>query len=144
LTVRALHYTLIFATFIMMQIFNMFNSRKLGVKEFNIFSNFFNNYWFFIIVAVEFAVTWFMVTLGSKIFRTVIIDWKMFITVISFGLGSWVVAAGVKATPPELAEKIPELINENAGEGTDFLSMLQKRLQGEPIKRSETERLLDS
>jgi len=124
LSVRAQHYTLIFATFIMMQWFNMFNSRKLGVKDFNIFSNFFNNYWFFIILAIEFAVTWFMVTLGSKIFRTVILDWKMFISVIAFGLGSWGVAAAVKATPPELAEKIPELINENAGDGSDFLSML--------------------
>lgn len=144
LTVRAQHYTLIFATFVMMQLFNMFNSRKLGVKEFNIFSNFFNNFWFFIILAIEFAATWFMVTLGSKIFRSVLLTFPMLITVFAFGIGSLLVAAAVKATPPEMADKIPELINENAGDGTDFLSVLQKRLQGEPVKRSETERLLDS
>lgn len=144
LTVRAQHYTLIFATFVMMQLFNMLNSRKLGLREFNIFSNFFNNKWFFIILGIEFAITWFMVTLGSKIFRAVLLTFPMFITAISFGIGSLVVAAAVKATPAEWTEKLPELINENAGEGTDFLSVLQRRIQGEQIKRSETERLLDS
>ena len=122
----------------------MFNSRKLGLKEFNIFSNFFNNFWFFIILAIEFTATWFMITLGSKIFRSVLLTFPMMITAISFGIGSWIVAAAVKATPPEFAEKIPELINENAGEGHDILSILQKKMQGEPTKRSETERLLDS
>ena len=144
LTRRAQHYTLIFATFVMMQLFNMFNSRKLGLKEFNIFSNFFNNFWFFIIIAIEFAATWFMVTLGSKIFRSVLLSFPMLISVIAFGVGSWLVTLGVKATPPEMAEKIPELINENAGEGQDFLSILQRKFVGEPVKRSETERLLDS
>lgn len=144
LTLRAQHYTLIFATFVTMQLFNMFNSRKLGAKEFNIFSNFFNNFWFFIILAIEFAVTWFMVTFGSKIFRSVLLTFPMLIAVFSFGVGSWLVALAVKASPPEFAEKLPELINENAGDGTDFLSVLQRKLQGEQIKRSETERLLDS
>jgi magnesium-transporting ATPase (P-type) len=144
LTRRAQHYTLIFATFVMMQLFNMFNSRKLGLKEFNIFSNFFNNFWFFAIVAIEFAATWFMITLGSKIFRSVLLTFPMLITAFAFGIGTWLIALGVKATPPELVEKFPELINENAGEGNDFLSILQKKLQGEPVKRSETERLLDS
>lgn len=124
LTVRAQHYTLIFATFVMMQLFNMFNSRKLGAKEFNIFGNFFNNFWFFIVIAIEFAATWFMVTLGSKIFRSVLLTFPMMITVFAFGVGSWLVALAVKATPPEWSDKIPDLINENAGEGSDFLSIL--------------------
>lgn len=144
LTKRAQHYTLIFATFVMMQLFNMLNSRKLGLKEFNIFSNFFNNFWFFAILTVEFVATWFMITLGSKIFRAVLLTFPMLITAFAFGVGTLLVAAAVKATPPELAEKMPELINENAGDGTDFLSVLQRKLQGEQIKRSETERLLDS
>ena len=98
------------------------------MKEFNIFSNFFNNFWFFIILAIEFVATWFMITLGSKIFRSVLLTFPMIITAFSFGVGSLLVSAAVKATPPELAEKIPDLINENAGDGTDFLSVLQRRL----------------
>lgn len=144
LTIRVRHYTMIFATFIMMSLFNMFNSRKLGLKEFNIFSNFFNNIWFFVIIAIEFAATWGMVFLGSDIFRTLPPNLPMGIAIFSFGIGTWLVAAGMKATPPELAEKIPDLINENAGEGSDFLSVLQKKFAGEQVKRTETERLLDS
>ena len=36
-THRTMHYTLMFATFMLMQIFNAINSRKLGVKQYNIF-----------------------------------------------------------------------------------------------------------
>jgi hypothetical protein len=42
-------YTIIFNAFIMMQLFNMINARKLGEREFNIFRGFFNN-WLFIAV----------------------------------------------------------------------------------------------
>ena len=52
----------------------------------------------------------------------------MMLTAFSFGVGSVLVSLAVKATPPELADKIPDLINENAGDGTDFLSILQKKL----------------
>ena len=36
-------YTIIFNAFIMMQLFNMINARKLGERQFNIFAGFFNN-----------------------------------------------------------------------------------------------------
>jgi hypothetical protein len=36
-THRTLHYSLLFATFMSMQIFNAINSRKLGIKQYNIF-----------------------------------------------------------------------------------------------------------
>jgi Ca2+ transporting ATPase len=40
---NGLHYTMIFNTFVFMQVFNQINSRKLGENEFNVFENFFNN-----------------------------------------------------------------------------------------------------
>lgn len=44
------HYTIIFNVFVFMQIFNEINARKLGEREFNIFSGFFNNYLFIMIL----------------------------------------------------------------------------------------------
>jgi Ca2+ transporting ATPase len=45
-TQKVEHYTIIFNTFVFMQVFNEINSRKLGAKEYNIFSGFFNNFLF--------------------------------------------------------------------------------------------------
>ena len=42
-------YTIIYNAFIMMQLFNMINARKLGERQFNIFSNLFNN-WLFLVI----------------------------------------------------------------------------------------------
>jgi hypothetical protein len=36
-TNRTIHYTFVFNTFVLMQLFNEFNSRKVGAKDFNIF-----------------------------------------------------------------------------------------------------------
>jgi Ca2+ transporting ATPase len=47
---KTLHYTLIFQTFVMMQVFNEINSRKLGVHDYNVFKGFFNNWLFLIII----------------------------------------------------------------------------------------------
>jgi len=54
-TNKALHFTFLFNTFMMMQLFNQLNCRKLGAKETNIFERFFNNSLFLIILAAEFA-----------------------------------------------------------------------------------------
>ena len=45
-TQKTEHYTLVFNTFVFMQIFNEINSRKLGERDFNIFNGFFNNFLF--------------------------------------------------------------------------------------------------
>jgi magnesium-transporting ATPase (P-type) len=44
---KVVHYTIIFNTFIFMQIFNEFNCRMVGPKQFNVFANLMNN-WYFI------------------------------------------------------------------------------------------------
>ena len=55
-TNRLIHYSFMFQTFMFMNIFNTFNCRKLQPKEFNIFSSFFNNFLFLIIIAAEFVI----------------------------------------------------------------------------------------
>ena len=52
---KGLHYTFLFNTFMMMQLFNQLNCRKLGSKEKNVFNSFFNNPYFLIIILAEFG-----------------------------------------------------------------------------------------
>ena len=49
------HYTMVFNTFVLMNLFNQIACRKLGWREINIFDNFFNNLYFFIVVGGEFG-----------------------------------------------------------------------------------------
>ena len=53
-------YTIIYNAFIMMQLFNMINARKLGERQFNIFADLFNN-WLFLFI---YAFMW-VIQLGS-------------------------------------------------------------------------------
>jgi Ca2+ transporting ATPase len=69
------HYTIIFHTFVMMNLFNQINCRKLSVTDLNIFKRFFNNFYFLIVLAGEFAAQWFIVEWGGLIFRTAPLTW---------------------------------------------------------------------
>ena len=55
-TQKVLMYTVIFQTFVFMQLFNQINSRKLGEREYNVFADFFNNWMFIIILLATFAI----------------------------------------------------------------------------------------
>lgn len=139
-TPRTYHYTFMFFTFIIMQLFNSINSRKLGLKSFNVFEDFFNNFWFIVILAGEFAATYFMTILAQKIFRTQALGLFPLLTSIGFGVGVLLVGLGLKALKPEQIEKIPELINENANDKEDYFA----KLQSKKGKHDNQERLLDS
>ena len=64
-------YTIIFNAFIMMQLFNMINARKLGERDFNIFSGFFNNWMFLAVYALMWVVQIASVQYGGRPLRTV-------------------------------------------------------------------------
>jgi magnesium-transporting ATPase (P-type) len=55
-TPKCYHYTMIFNTFVFMQVFNQINARKLGVYEYNVFRGFFNNWLFLFIMIVTIGV----------------------------------------------------------------------------------------
>ena len=114
---RIIHYSLMIITFMMMQLFNQINCRRLGVKAFNVFEDFFNNWLFIFILIGEFCISWAMILFGGKIFQTAPLTWQMVIAAFSFGIGSLLIGAGLKATPEQLIEKIPELLNENSTDG---------------------------
>ena len=54
-----------------MQIFNLINARKLGVKKLNVFSGFFNNLFFLLILLGTMIFQYFLVQYGGLLVRTV-------------------------------------------------------------------------
>jgi magnesium-transporting ATPase (P-type) len=55
-TVRLQHLTLLFQTFVLMNLFNMFNCRKIGSEnepQLNVFESLHHNWWFLIILLTE-------------------------------------------------------------------------------------------
>lgn len=93
------HYTIIFHTFVLMNLFNQFNSRKLGWRDFNIFERFFNNFNFLLVVAAEFAFQYLIIFYGGAIFRTAPLAWDQHLTCFMFGIGSLLVSVGLKFIP---------------------------------------------
>ena len=57
--------TIQFYIFVLMNLFNQFNCRIVVDKEFNIFADLWKNYFFIIVVAFEFFLTWLMVDIGA-------------------------------------------------------------------------------
>mmetsp|Transcript_13741 Transcript_13741/g.9722 ORF Transcript_13741/g.9722 Transcript_13741/m.9722 type:complete len:102 (+) Transcript_13741:2680-2985(+) len=63
-TERTLHYTFMFQTFVLMNLFNLINCRKLGgehEKEYNVVERIHHNWWFLIIFLIELNIQYFMV-----------------------------------------------------------------------------------
>jgi Ca2+-transporting ATPase len=145
-TNRLYHYTLIFHTFMLMQLFNQFNSRNISLRDINIFERFFNNFTFIIVITLEFLVQWAIVEFGGVIFRTTPLTWRMNLTATCLGFGTILVGLALKQIPEEQVNKVAEKLafNENQGdEGEDYFSTMQRRMQGK-IKKTEAEKLLDS
>ena len=112
-TNKAYHLTFLFNTFMMLQLFNQVNCRKLSefkevsketyvVTEFNVFERILNNWLFLVIFAAEFALQLVIVdigliwTLGAAIFGTVPLPFGMWVTSIVIGAFAIPVAALVK------------------------------------------------
>jgi len=66
---NGLQNTLIFNTFIFMQVFNEINCRKIQASDFNVFANFFNNPMFFFIMLLTIAVQIVLVEYGGEAVR---------------------------------------------------------------------------
>ena len=111
---RLLHQTLLFQTFMLMNIFNMFNCRVLTseeAKEYNVFSRLYSNWWFLIILLFELNVQVAIAGYPSvgKIFGTTPLTFAMHMTAIGAGLFTFVVAAIAKATPDSWLESFPKV-----------------------------------
>ena len=84
-TQKLLHHTLIFQTFVFMQLFNWINARKLG-PELNAFKHICNNYIFFLVLIITLIVQILLVEFGGKALQTQSLSVKQNMFCILFGL----------------------------------------------------------
>ena len=104
------HYTIVFTVFVMMQVFNMLNARKIN-DEINIFAGMGDNPMFLMIWIGIFVVQVFITQFTADIFMVnreglTLTQW---IICMTLGLSSWVVDLLIKFIPdslcPELGKK---------------------------------------
>lgn len=131
--------TMIFNTFIFLQFFNQINCRVVGPKDFNVFTSFFNNWIFLVVLASIFAIQWFSVASANTplawLFGTTQIPQKDFWTSVIWGSTTLVVSFILKCTPQAWIEKMPIKIDENSALGEN--SKLVRLYEG---KKSEEAR----
>jgi P-type Ca2+ transporter type 2B len=95
-----MHFTLIFHTFVFMQVFNEINSRKLGDKEFNVLQGFFNNSLFIVVIILTIVVQCLMVEYGGQSMRTIPLSWEHHAICIGIGAFSLIWGLLVKQFLP--------------------------------------------
>lgn len=101
-TCKTLQYTMLFQTFVFMQVFNEINSRKLGEKEFNVFAGFFNNWLFISITILTVVVQIALVQYGGFPVRCVPLTGTQHGICIGIGALSLFVGIAVKFIPSRI------------------------------------------
>jgi Ca2+ transporting ATPase len=92
------HFTILFNTFVLMNLCYKISCRKLDWDDLHIYENIFNNKWFLLVTGMEFGAQWLIVQfpLFNQIFRTVPLQMNMHITCWIFGLGALIVNLAAK------------------------------------------------
>uniref|UniRef100_F6WCS9 Calcium-transporting ATPase n=1 Tax=Ornithorhynchus anatinus TaxID=9258 RepID=F6WCS9_ORNAN len=85
-TPPTVHYTMVFNTFVMMQLFNEINARKVH-DERNVFEGLLNNSIFCLVVGGTFIVQFFIVHYGGKAFGCTQLSPEMWLWCIFLGMG---------------------------------------------------------
>lgn len=95
------HYSIFFNVFVLLQIFNEINARKLKHNEVNVFENFFNNPMFLIILVGTIIIQLTMVKYGGKSLKTVELTFAENLFCIILGTFSLLAGLMVKIFLPE-------------------------------------------
>jgi magnesium-transporting ATPase (P-type) len=116
-TRRTQHYTFMFQTYVLMNIFNQFNCRFIGgdpeliPDTYNIFRFIFSNWWFLIVVLGELNFQYAIVSYPGlrEIFGCTPLSPSMHVVAWLFGIGSWGAGALTKLIPYSVAQRLPTL-----------------------------------
>lgn len=87
-------YTFLFNTYVMMQIFNEINARKIDPDEWNVFKGFFNNGYFLFVIIFSVSVQILLVEFGGDIVGVEGIPF--WLHAISVGFGAFGIIWGKK------------------------------------------------
>ena len=99
---NGVHFTMIFNTFVFMQVFNEVNARKIKPGEFNVFAGFFNNWMFLFIEALTIGVQIALVQLGGEAVKCSPLSLEQHAVCLAIGLFSIPVGFFVKLLPKRL------------------------------------------
>lgn len=115
------HNTMIFNTFIFMQVFNEINCRKIGEHDFNVFADFFNNSLFLFIITLTVVVQVLLVQYGGEAVRCTPLTFQQHMICVSIGFLSLIFGYLAKLVPLSYFKKF--------------------RLNEEPVQMTDEERL---
>ena len=138
-------FTMIFQTFVFMQLFNQINARKLGEKEYNIFAGFFNNWIFIGITILTFAVQVIIVEYGGRALRSTPLTWNENLICLGIGAFSLIWGVIIKALiPAKLFACMEGVVKEDemteAEEAASTVASLRKSFRQSTMKRAPTNR----
>jgi len=135
-------YTIIYNSFIMMQLFNMINARKLGEREFNVFSGFFNNWLFLAVYALMWVVQLLSVQFGGRPLRTVPLNTEQNIICAGIGAFSLVWSLFVKLIPGSWFDwvRMPEHEMDDKEEEQSITANLRKSFRHSRASRASNSR----
>ncbi|EGR33978.1 hypothetical protein IMG5_028960 [Ichthyophthirius multifiliis] len=127
---QAVHFSIFFQCFVMLQVFNEFNARKLLKQEINIFDKLLNNYIFWVIIGITFFVQIMLVQTGGRYVGVSSISLGQHFVCIFIGCGSLLVGVIIKIIPNHVFERI-NLLREDEMDVKDmdqsFSSLLRKK-----------------
>lgn len=129
------HFTIFFQTFVLMQIFNSINSRKLNKKDINVFANFMNNPLFFVIMGSVSIVQFFFVEFGGEFVKCSPLTITQHLICIVLGAFGLIIGLVIKMIPETWFDKI-HFFKENVVDVKNMDGTLASKL-----KRKATSRL---
>jgi magnesium-transporting ATPase (P-type) len=94
----AVHYTLIFNSFVWCQIFNEINCRTV-IDELNIFRGFFTNFVFLAVIAITAICQTLIVEFTGKVFKVDKLSWVQWVSCIGIGAFSLVLGFIFRLVP---------------------------------------------
>jgi P-type Ca2+ transporter type 2B len=95
------HYSIFFNVFVLLQIFNEINARKLKPSEVNVFENFLNNPLFIIILVGTIIIQLTMVKYGGKSLKTVELSFNENLMCLLLGSTALLTGLLIKVVLPE-------------------------------------------
>jgi Ca2+-transporting ATPase len=136
-TNKAVVYTMIFNSFVWMHIFNEFNCRKVGARQYNVFNGLIQNWVFLIVITVIICLQVFFVELCGSLANTTPLTGKQHAFCILIGSSTLLVSVLLKLLPNKLTSKLPHLVNENQNVADDkLMAAFNKQANAKVTKRN--------
>jgi magnesium-transporting ATPase (P-type) len=117
-TNKTKHLTMVYNTFIFLQVFNEINCRKIGRRDFNVFEGIHGNLYFLAVVGGTFAAQFVLVhQYSGLLFPTVALAKGEWGACVAVGATPLAIAAALKLTPESWlgpVQRVRKIVDENA------------------------------